>query len=209
MLLGSPIEDIPFTGRRRVTRDQLPNYYSFPNDTHAMTTSSGHSQAESKEPAKGGSGNQKGKSSRSRTSEVSEQIQDGAGRLADNAKTRLANRAEEQKAHASDQLEDIGGALREASDTLQESDKDSMATLTDGAGRQIERLSHYLRETSVNEMLSEAKGFARRQPGMFLGGAAVLGLFGSRFFRSSDPNGRRYKQGRGHKRERRSDRAIQ
>jgi phage I-like protein len=130
----------------------------------------------------------KGKSARSTASEATEKTREEASRLSDQAKEQFAGQAERQKAQASDQLDDIGEALRKTSDTLHEEDKDSVANLTEGAAQQIERLSGYLRDRSVNEMLSEAKRFARRKPGMFLGGAAVLGFFGSRFFRSSDPD---------------------
>lgn len=184
-------------------RDRLPNYYLFPQTTtHDMATPSGQRKPKREEATRGGPSKQKETSARSMASEAAQETREEANRLADKAKNRLADQAEQQKANASDQLGEIGEALREASDTLHERDKDSIASVTEGAGQQIERLSHYLRDRSVNEMLSEAQRFARGQPGLFLGGAAVLGFFGSRFFRSSEPDHRSPQHGRRRQHER-------
>lgn len=202
-----PGRGIPLAGMPLDIRDQLPNYHpSLKTTAHAMTTTSGQSQTERKETKRGGSSNQKEKSTRSMASEADQDTQEEASRLADRAKNRLADQAERQKAQASDQLDDISEALHEASGTLHERDKDSIASLTEGAAHQIEQLSHYLRDRSVNEMLSGAKRFARRQPSIFLGGAAVLGFFGSRFFRSSEPDHHSPQHGRRHRHDKRDGR---
>lgn len=210
MLLGAPFEGVPLTGMLLDIRDRIPNYYPFSQTTtHAMTTPSGQTQMERKETTRGDSSKQKETSAGTMASEAAQKTRKEASHLADKAKTQLADQAEQQKARASDQLDGIGEALRETSSTLHERDKDSIANLTEGAAHQIERLSHYLRGRSVNEMLSDATRFARRQPSMFLGGAAVLGFFGSRFLRSSDPgldSDRRRRQGQ-NRHERSSERA--
>lgn len=157
-----------------------------------MATKKGQSQTE-RQDSRGTGSKQKERSARSSASEATGKAREEASRLSEQAKKQFAGQAEQQKANASDQLDDIGEALRKTSDTLHERDKDSVANLTEGAAHQIERLSGYLRDRSVNEMLTEAKRFARRKPGMFLGGAAVLGFFGSRFFRSSDPESHRHR----------------
>lgn len=172
--------------------------------THIMATKKGQSQTERQDSTGTGS-KQREKSARST---ASEKTREEASRFSEKAKKQFAGQAEQQKENASNQLEDIGEALRQTSDTLHEKDKDSVANLTDGAAHQIERLSGYLRDRSVNEMLSEAKRFARRKPGMFLGGAAVLGFFGSRFFRSSDPEGRHHRHPQHHRKSRSHSKAA-
>ncbi len=124
-------------------------------------------------------------SPRSTGSGTTEHAREEADRLVDKGKKHLAGRAEEQKKQASKRLEDLGAALRDTSDTLQENDQDSIAGVTKSVADQVERLSGYLQDRSVNDMISEAEQFARREPGMFLGGAALLGLIGARFFKSS------------------------
>ena len=61
----------------------------------------------------------------------------------------------------------------------------SIARYADQASDQVERFSGHLRETSVEEITDEVRGFARRRPGLFLGSAALLGFLGTRFLKSS------------------------
>lgn len=131
---------------------------------------------------------------RSKGSKTAEQAKEKASRLSEKAKHQLSGQAEQQKEQASEQLEDIGSALRETSNTLHERDKDSIANVMEGAAHQVERLSGYLRNHSVNDMLSQAERVARREPEMFLGGAALLGLIGARFFKSSSPDHRSHRR---------------
>ena len=53
------------------------------------------------------------------------------------------------------------------------------------AGHQVERLSGYLENTDVRQLMAQTEGFARRQPLFFLGGAFALGLVAARFLKSS------------------------
>jgi len=60
-----------------------------------------------------------------------------------------------------------------------------MARYADQASDQVERFSGYLRETDVDEIIDEVRGVARRRPALFLGAAAALGFFATRFLKSS------------------------
>ena len=60
-----------------------------------------------------------------------------------------------------------------------------MGDYADKAADQVERFSTYLRETDVDEIAEEVRGFARRRPGLFLGSAAAIGFFATRFLKSS------------------------
>lgn len=124
---------------------------------------------------------------RAEASETARQTQEEATRLSEQARDQIATQAEQQKERATDQLEDIGSALHETSSTLRDREQDSVANFVEGTAHQIERLSEYLRTHSVNDMVSEVEHFARREPELFLGGAALLGLVGARFFKSSSP----------------------
>lgn len=55
------------------------------------------------------------------------------------------------------------------------------------AGGQVERLARYLHDRDVRQVVSDVEDLARRSPGMFLGGAFVIGLAASRFLKSSRP----------------------
>jgi hypothetical protein len=53
------------------------------------------------------------------------------------------------------------------------------------AAHQVEQFSRTLKERDVEQLYGEAEAFARRQPGVFLGGAVVLGFLAARFLKSS------------------------
>ncbi len=60
-----------------------------------------------------------------------------------------------------------------------------MGGYADRAADRVERVSGYVRETEVDQMVDEARGFARRRPAIFLGSAATLGFLVARFLKSS------------------------
>ena len=94
--------------------------------------------------------------------------------------------ASRQKERAANRLGDMSDALRSTSDTLRSENEDAVANYVDTAADQVARFSGYLRDREVGQMLDEARGFARRDPALFLGGAALLGMLGARFMRSSN-----------------------
>ena len=80
----------------------------------------------------------------------------------------------------------VAQTLRQTSDQLREQNKGAavheyIASATD----QVERFSNYVRSANVSQMVNQVEQFARRQPGLFLGGAFVLGLLRARFLKSS------------------------
>lgn len=139
----------------------------------------------------GAAGQGMAEQAKSEAGQAAEQTKEEARRLSEQAREQIASRAEQQKTQAMERLEGIGTALHETSSTLHDRNEDSVANVIDGAARQAERLADYLRHRSVNDMVAEVEDYARREPEMFLGGAALLGLIGARFFMSSSPEGRR------------------
>jgi hypothetical protein len=80
-------------------------------------------------------------------------------------------------------------ALRETAQQLMKQGQGSVGNYADRAADQVERFSTYLRETDVDEIMEEVRGFARRRPALFLGGGAALGFFATRFLKSSSQEG--------------------
>ena len=130
------------------------------------------------------------------SSGVQEQAKQQTGQLARQARqqtTQLANRGSEQvksqlanqKHQAAQRMTPIQMALRETSQQLQNQGQGSVAQYADKAADQVERFSHYLRENEVDQLLDEARSFARRRPAVFLGGAVALGFLATRFLKSS------------------------
>jgi hypothetical protein len=115
------------------------------------------------------------------TRQARQQANDLASRGGEQVKSQLAN----QKHEASQRLTPVQVALRETAQQLRKQGQAPVAQYADKTADQVERFSGYLRETEVDEMVEEARGFARSRPGLFLGGALALGFLGARFLKSS------------------------
>ncbi|MEJ7871350.1 MAG: hypothetical protein WKF67_03755 [Rubrobacteraceae bacterium] len=112
-----------------------------------------------------------------------------AGELATRGGEQVKSQLANQKHEASQRLTPIQTALRETSQQLRKQGQTSTAGYTDRAADGVERVSGYLRETEVDEIVDEGRGFARRRPVLFLGGAATLGFLAARFLKSSSREG--------------------
>ena len=103
--------------------------------------------------------------------------------MAHDARMRLAASAREQAETA--RQRSVGSDESDAAD--QDSRPD---TLQDAAlaqlGAQINVIAARLQDTSVDEMVDDVALFARRNPLLFLGGAALAGFAAARFLKSSD-----------------------
>ena len=110
-----------------------------------------------------------------------QQANDLASRGGEQVKSQLAN----QKHDASQRLTPITVALRETAQQLRKQGQAPVAQYADKTSDQVERFSGYLRETEVDEMVDQARGFARSRPAIFLGSAVALGFLGARFLKSS------------------------
>ncbi len=95
-----------------------------------------------------------------------------ASRTTEQAKSQLAN----QKHDASQRMVPIQSALREGAQQLRNRGQGQVGDYAEKAADQVERFSTYLRQTEVDEIMEEVRGFARRRPGLFLGGAAAVGF---------------------------------
>jgi len=121
-------------------------------------------------------------------SNVTQQAGEKVGQLADQAKQTVTSQVATQKDKASEALSSVAQALRQTGDQLRSNDQGAISQYAGQAADQIERLSGFLRDRDVNDILHETERFARRQPALFLGGAFVLGLIGARFLKSSQQN---------------------
>ncbi|HEV2742273.1 MAG TPA: hypothetical protein VGV91_03870 [Rubrobacter sp.] len=113
--------------------------------------------------------------------QAKQQANDLASRGGEQVKSQLAN----QKHDAAQRLTPITVALRETAQQLRKQGQAPVAQYADKTSDQVERFSGYLRETEVDEMVDQARGFARGRPAIFLGGAVALGFLGARFLKSS------------------------
>jgi len=119
--------------------------------------------------------------------QVTEQAQQAAGQVVDQARQQVSSRLAGQKDRAAEGLTSVVHALRQTSQQLREQDQQAVTGYIETTASQVERISSYLKQNDLGELIDDVERFARRQPVMFLGGAFVLGLLGARFLKSSRP----------------------
>ena len=116
--------------------------------------------------------------------DLASQAKDAAGDLTAKAKDAATDKLSTGKEQAAGALSNITEALHATSDALRDQNQDAFARYADMAAREVEQFTDAIRGRSVGELLDEAEGFARREPALFLGGAFLLGIFGSRFLKA-------------------------
>ncbi|MFL5733544.1 MAG: hypothetical protein ACJ78Q_10115 [Chloroflexia bacterium] len=163
-----------------------------------MTTSDSYSNSYdggAYEASTGGAGQSSGGTYRSpqemkdqaqaKTGEVIDQAKEKTGQVIGQVQEQAKSQVETQKGRAAESLGGVAQALRQTGQQMRDQDNAQVAQFTDTAANQIEKISTFLRERDVNDMVVEVERFARRQPALFIGGALALGLLGARFLRSS------------------------
>ena len=132
-----------------------------------------------------GGGNQTTEQAKQQTQQIARQARQQASQLANRGSEQVKSQLANQKHQAAQRMTPLQTALRETAHQLRSQGQDPIAQYADRATDQLERLSGYLRETDVDEIIDEVRSFARGRPGLFLGGAAALGFLATRFLKSS------------------------
>ena len=114
-------------------------------------------------------------------STATDAAKDLAGQAADKAEATV----KDHKSTAADALHDVADALHQTGDSLIQDDHDAFGQYAQQAAHQIDQFQSAIRDKSVGQLLDEAERFARREPGLFVGGAFLLGIAGARFLKAS------------------------
>ena len=115
-----------------------------------------------------------------------QKLADAAGRAGE----RVASGLDSGKDRAADELCRVADALRQTGNQLRDDNGGgAIQGYIGSAATQVDRLSSYVRSTSMREMVNSVEQFARQQPTLFVGGAFMLGLIGARFLKSSAESG--------------------
>ena len=117
--------------------------------------------------------------------QLADQAQSTAGQVTDQAKQQATSQVESQKGRAVDTLVTVAQALRQTGQHLHQQDQAAVGGYVEQAAERVETLTNHLRTRDVPQLIAETQDFARRQPGLFLMGAAALGFVGARFLMSS------------------------
>lgn len=148
--------------------------------TEKQQTEIGISGSGAGDAARGAAGQAK-EAVRETVDQAKEAVRDTAGQ----AKEQVAGRLSDQKARAAQSLTGVAQALRTTGEQLREQDQTGITGYVDQIASSVERLSSYVEQHEIGDLVGDVERFARRQPVLFLGGAFVLGLLGARFLKSS------------------------
>lgn len=121
----------------------------------------------------------------SAATEAGENVQEAAGELTQTLRQQITSQVTAQQERAVDTLDTVALLLHQAGEHAHREDKATIAQYTDQASEQVERLSNAVRDRQADQLLSETKQLAQKQPGWFVGGALLAGFLGARFLRSS------------------------
>ncbi len=114
---------------------------------------------------------------------------DGAMDVAKQARDHVQGLIGQQKDQAADRLGSLASALRDAGRKLnQDQAAGDVGQYADRAAGQVERLSKYLRQSDLSNLVRDTESFARRRPEVFLGGTIIAGLMLARFLKASAPD---------------------
>jgi hypothetical protein len=118
------------------------------------------------------------------TPDIVGDVKEIAGEAAGQAKEIADKQLALRKDKALDTLGNVAQALRETSRTLG-SQKEPASEYVLRAADGVDKVAQYLRSRDLGRVVRDVESFARREPAIFLGGAFVVGLIGSRFLKSS------------------------
>lgn len=113
----------------------------------------------------------------------------GAHGMMDRVRESATSQLSSQKNRATDGLGSLAQAVRQSTETLRNNQQDTIAQYVEQAADGIEQFASRLRDRDVNELMRDARTFARRQPALFIGVAFAAGVVAARFLKSSGDNG--------------------
>ncbi len=115
--------------------------------------------------------------------DVAETLKSGAQDMIGKVSGEATRAAHQAQGSAADEVQSVASALRTAADELRSGSPQerTFSQLADG----LADVSESLRDKDLGELMGEINTFARRNPMVFLGGAALLGFAATRFAKAS------------------------
>ena len=122
---------------------------------------------------------------RGRTEGVKDKVKEQASEARGRVQAEAEKGFERGKGRVAERVSSVAHAFRKTGEQLREEDQGDLAGYTDRVAEQVEKVSGYLEGKGLRDVLDDVSAFAKRQPGLFVGGALVAGLVAARFLRSS------------------------
>lgn len=175
---------------------------SFTTVTEASTTSPDGNQRDvetgaakmarasgSRDPSAGDMVKETKDAAKARASELADKAKREAQGMGERAKSMAGDGAEHAKDYASEQIDRQAESLRSAGRRY--GDESYQAYAADYLANNLSQAADILREKDMGSLVADVNLFARRNPALFLGGAAILGFGLARLMKASEPS-RRY-----------------
>jgi len=119
------------------------------------------------------------------TAELGRKVADEARELGHQVEEAAVSRAEQGRHRVAEGFHAVSQALRAGASQLRAEDETVGTDIVERLAEPVERISNYLERHETRELASDLEDFARRNEGLFLGGAFAVGLLGARFLKSS------------------------
>jgi len=116
---------------------------------------------------------------------ILQKTQQKAGEMMDQARSQVTSQLEGQKERVTNTLSSMAEALHHTGEQLRQENKEPVGQIAERAAEAVERVTGYLNERDVRQIINSVESYAREQPAVFIGGAFALGLLAARFFKSS------------------------
>lgn len=113
-----------------------------------------------------------------------------AGEYADIAGDKIKDAATSGKDMAADGLHSLADATRNVAGKYADGKTKPVADYATKAADGIDRFSGTLKNKSVDDLTSDAKGFVKEHPAIAIGAAALIGFALARFLKASGSDGR-------------------
>jgi hypothetical protein len=118
-------------------------------------------------------------------SRARERAKEEAVRLRGQATDRARSAAETGKTRATETIDGFARAVHEAAGNLEQQVNPQIAQYAHRAADALDSLSDSLRNKSVDELIDNARDFARRSPAVAIGAAVAVGFALSRFLKAT------------------------
>ncbi|MBB5721592.1 uncharacterized protein YjbJ (UPF0337 family) [Loktanella ponticola] len=124
-----------------------------------------------------------GEKAKEATNAATKEIKAGAQGVAENVAAEAENYAGQAKSAAADEVGGVASALRTAAEEMRSGSPQerTFSQIADG----LADASDAMRDKDMGEMVGAVSDFAKRNPMVFLGGAALLGFAATRFAKAS------------------------
>ena len=123
---------------------------------------------------------------RDQAAQAADQAKGAAASIAEQARARLNEIVDQQKAAGADRIAGVAKAAHSAAGDLDKTNP-HMARLVRSAAENVDRIAEDVRSRDIGDVFATVADFGRRQPVAFFGGAVLAGFVLARFFKSDAP----------------------